>query len=140
MKPELAEPLPDSGSSGSAARALTNRPDGRNPFSVSVLREAAQNLGRGATKETVAPNAELKNAAATADAFSPTHYYVRLKPASTDELAELGDLGIELSYQPLDENAAASYHSRSTTTDIPWVYTAVPAYYALPAQIRFYCM
>lgn len=136
LKPDSPQPSPNQVSGSAGMTESISKGDGRNPFSVGVMREAVRNLLRASNKQTAMQTTGQNDAATLSDSFSPTHYYVRFKPASTDQLADLGDMGIELSYQPLDENAATSYQTRGTAEDIPWVYTAVPADLPLPTQIQ----
>ncbi|MET4104894.1 hypothetical protein [Hymenobacter sp. UYP22] len=139
VKPEEPQPLAGGGSSSQEATAAKN--DGRNPFSVAVMTAALHNLKTFSKPATRKPG-QGPPAARPTDAFGPTHYYVRFKPASADQLADLGDTGMELSFEPLDENAAASRpYSRTTATaatteDIPWLYTAVPVGLPLPTHIQ----
>lgn len=77
-------------------------------------------------------SASTEPAAAT---VQPTHLYVRFKPATTDQLADLGDLGYRLSWDPMDESAPAPPAVDQQTDEIPWVYTVVPVDNVLPPNI-----
>lgn len=154
-EPKLEAPMPASTSTDASASSRIMQGDGRNPFSVAVMREALRNLtGKRALAPTTKPKANLQDPAIAylipynpddpgdcpgcgggGDPVQPTHHYVRFKAADANQLADLDDLGIELSREPLDENAAASYQAR-TTDDIPWLYTAVPSDVPLPAHIQ----
>ena len=74
-------------------------------------------------------------AVAAAD-LQPTHTYLRFKPADINQLADLGDLGFNLSWEPMDESVAAVTTVNYQSDEIPWIYTVVPVGTALPTYIQ----
>lgn len=99
-----------------------------NPFTVEVMRRALKNLQPGKDGDS--------NFSAQSQIIQPTHIYVRFKPADTDQLADLQALGLQLSFEPLDETAAANTVVNYYSDEIPWVYSAVPYQVSLPAYIQ----
>lgn len=79
---------------------------GENPFSVSIMRQAYANQMASTMTEATA-------------AVEPTHLYLRFKPANTDQLADLSDLGYRLSWVPMDESVAATTVVNRDTDEIP---------------------
>lgn len=86
-----------------------------------------------------APSLEATNAAASTSASTvqPTHTYLRFKPADTNQLADLGDLGFNLSWEPMDESVAAVTTVDYQSDEIPYIYTVVPYGTTLPGSIRY---
>jgi hypothetical protein len=74
---------------------------------------------------------------AAATAVKPTHLSLRFKPANTDQLADLSDLGYRPSWEPMDESVAATTVVNRDTDEIPWIYTVVPVGTALPTAIPY---
>jgi hypothetical protein len=94
-----------------------------NPFSLEVTVKALENLG--------VTNA---NARTLAVSIPPTHEYIKFTPSTAEELAELQNLGYELSETPLDENVAAyqaAYPGAVPVTPFGTFYTLKPIQYQL---------
>lgn len=124
---------PEPGSPGVAAVAgADQKVKGENPFSVAVMRQAYANVIEPPCFECPdpAPNPDPKPGPVEA-----THLYVRFKPATVGQLADLDSLGYRLSWEPLDESVAAVTTVDYQSADIPWVYSVVPTGTALPPAI-----
>lgn len=155
-KPAL-QPVPAARQAGQVGQ-----PQGTNPFSVANVSQAYANLlasNKKSAQLVVKPT--TKNAATSQSAVArpieptpapdpdptppttpspppplqPTHWYLRFKPADLNQLADLGDLGYELSWEPLDESVAAVTTVDYQSADIPWIYTVLPAGTTLPSAI-----
>ena len=110
------------------------------------MRQAYANLAakKGASQPQGLPGATTSSAAtggpgggAIAAAFmQPTHTYLRFKPADINQLADLGDLGFNLSWEPMDESVAAATTVNYQSDEIPWIYTVVPVGTMLPTYIQ----
>jgi len=134
-------PEPDPADPG-ASKATSLVGNGENPFSVAVMRRAYAKLAAQATSTSSASvtgasptQASDGGANVAGEAIQPTHWYVRFKPADTDQIADLEALGFNLSWEPLNEDVAAVTPVNYTSDDIPWVYTAVPENTVLPGHI-----
>ncbi|MBC6609730.1 hypothetical protein H8B15_02270 [Hymenobacter sp. BT507] len=148
-EPQLEDPTPAAASNDSSIRL---KKDKRNPFSMAVMREAVRNLRlqKAVTSTTILPAGKQtasSNVVITDEPCEgcdpspgpgeggPTHYYVRLKPSDVNQLADLADLGVNLSLVLLNEDVAANYQVPETD-EIPWLYTAIPSDYILPQNIQ----
>lgn len=137
LRPEAAGP---------AASPTTEEVKGENPYSIDIVRQAYANLAakRGASQPqdlsgvttSSAATGGLSGGAVAAADLQPTHTYLRFKPADINQLADLGDLGFNLSWEPMDESVAATTTVNYQSDEIPWIYTVVPVGTALPTYIQ----
>ena len=144
--PEPAPTSPDA----VPVTAISQQAVGENPFTVDLMRRAYASLK---DKQSSQPVKTSKASAVAARPFpgdcpecpepdpyptpvQPTHLYVRFKAANTDQLADLGDAGYRLSWQPMDESVAATTTVNFQSDDIAWIYTVVPVGTAFPSSIQ----
>ncbi|OGX84355.1 hypothetical protein BEN47_03055 [Hymenobacter lapidarius] len=159
--PEL-EPSSTGITAVSDARRQTT---GVNPFSVALMRQAYKSLKNpkkeSAALATTRPQRGSGRTAASSSSavepespsdclecpppsdptptdptpVQPTHLYLRFKADNTNQLADLEDAGLRLSWEPLDESVAANTTVDFQSENIAWIYTVVPTGTPLPAGI-----
>src|SRR3954467_13998664 len=72
-----------------------------------------------------------------------THYYVKFKPQSTNDLSVLDSLDLELYDYPLDREVIQdgdywpSAYTNLGTNEFPWLYTVVESNFQFPAGITY---
>lgn len=93
------------------------------PYSLAVMRQASINLTGGTI------------------GIVENKWYVRFKPANTDQLAVLEDLDIDLFDYPLDYELVqeGDYYNDGVTPaeEIPWLYAVVDVNFIPPAGITY---
>lgn len=135
-KPSLESEGPGAAASAKADQQAAG--NGKNPFSVATMRQAYANLV--ASDPAYPPDCLV--CGPPTDPTDPTypvqatHEYVRFKPANTDQIADLDDLGFRLSWEPYDESVAAVTTVNYDSDEIPWLYTVVPVGTGLPSYIQ----
>ena len=97
-----------------------------NPYSIDVMTQA-HNIVYHANALTV----------------STTHYYVKFKPQTEDDVDFLDSLGVDLFDYPLDRKVIQegqywpAAYSNLTNNELPWVYAVVESNFQFPAGISY---
>lgn len=115
-KPSLESEGPNVDAVASADQKAGKKGNGKNPFSVVNMREAYANLAAAAGS---CLDCGPTDPAASSYPVQPTHLYIRFKPANTDQIADLGDLGYRLSWEPYNEDVAAMTAVNYDSEEIP---------------------
>ena len=134
LRPEVAD--------SEASLSMAQHTKGENPFTVAIMQQAYAKLATKRTGEQPAASQQMASATAATttgeenSVVHPTHLYLRYKPADINQLADLGDFGFNLSWEPLDESVAATTTVNYQSDEIPWIYTVVPVDAIRPANIQ----